>query len=210
MTFKVLTIYYKHRRGGFCKRFRLKIEAYLKEGWQVHYIAVAPYPYQDKNLIPHILPCPFQKHSGIIFWAWFFSLVPLYALLLGLRYKFQLISAATPVYAWISGPVKWLRKAPMITLLFTKPQFTTDCHDDYRFLKNFESLLERLGVYWSDKLIANSFACRKSWIQRYHLNPDKVEVHTNHIDAPLFKKEEQRQKLIRRLRYHQHRDPGTA
>ena len=38
MILKVLTIYYKHRRGGFCKRFRLKIEAYLKAGWQVHYI----------------------------------------------------------------------------------------------------------------------------------------------------------------------------
>jgi glycosyltransferase involved in cell wall biosynthesis len=200
MTIKVLTIYYKHRRGGFCKRFRLKIEAYLKAGWQVHYIAVEPYPYQNDNLIPHILPYPFKKHSGIFFWAWFFKLAPLYALFLGLRHKFHLISAATPVYAWISGPVKWLRKIPMITLLWTKPQFTTDCHEDYQSLNKLENILERWGVRWSDRMIANSEACRKSWIQFYPLGAEQVAVYPNHIDAPSFSKEEQRQKLIQELK----------
>ena len=200
MTLKVLTIYYKHRRGGFCKRFRLKIEAYLKAGWQVHYIAVEPYPYQDENLIPHLLPYPFQKHSGLFFWAWFFAMTPLHALILGLRHKFHLISAATPVYAWISGPVKWLRKIPMVTLLWTKPQFTTDCHEDYRLFNKLENVLERWGVRWSDRMIANSDACRNSWIQRYRLDAEKVEVHTNHVDAPSFKKEEQRQNLIQELK----------
>lgn len=196
MTSKVLTIYYKHRRGGFCKRFRLKVEAYLKAGWQVHYIAVEPYPYSDENLIPHILPCPFQKHSGLFFWAWFFTITPLYALALGLRHKFHLISAATPVYAWISGPLKGLRRIPMVTLLWTKPQFTTDCHEDYQSLNRLENILERWGIRWSDWMIANSEACRAAWIERYRLDAEKIEVYPNHVDAPLFKKEEQRQKLI--------------
>lgn len=200
MTSKVLTIYYKHRRGGFCKRFRLKVEAYLKAGWQVHYIAVEPYPYSDENLIPHILPCPFQKHSGLFFWAWFFTFTPLYALALGLRHKFHLISAATPVYAWISGPLKALRRIPMVTLLWTKPQFTTDCHEDYQSLNKLENILERWGIRWSDWMIANSEACRAAWIERYRLDAEKIEVYPNHVDAPLFKKEEQRQKLIEDLK----------
>jgi len=197
---KVLTIYYKHRRGGFCKRFRLKIEAYLNEGWQVHYIAVEPYPYQDENLIPHILPCPFQKHSGLFFWGWFFTMAPLYALALGLRHKFNLISAATPVYAWISGLVKWLRKTPMVTLLWTKPQFSTDYHRDYRSLNKLENRLEQWGVRWSDRLVANSEACRNSWIQQYKIDTKNIVMHPNHIEAPSFKKEEQRYKLIKELR----------
>lgn len=196
MTLNVLTIYYKHRRGGFCKRFRLKVEAYLKAGWQVHYIAVEPYPYTDENLIPHILPCPFQKHSGLFFWAWFFTITPLYSLALGLRHKFHLISAATPVYAWISGPLKWLRRIPMVTLLWTKPQFTTDCHEDYQSLNKLENILERWGIRWSDWMIANSEACQTAWIERYKLDIEKIEVYPNHVEAPLFKKEEQRQKLI--------------
>jgi glycosyltransferase involved in cell wall biosynthesis len=200
MALKVLTIYYKHRRGGFCKRFRLKIETYLKAGWQVHYIAVEPYPYKDDNLIPHILPCPFQKHAGLPFWTWFFTLAPLHALALGLRHKFDLISAASPVYAWISGPVKWLRKTPMVTLLLTQPQFTTDCHEDYRSLNRLEGALERRGARWSDLLIANSEACRNSWIQRYQLDTEKVKVLTNHVDTRSFQKENQRQKLIQELK----------
>jgi len=117
-----------------------------------------------------------------------------------LRHKFHLISAATPVYAWISGPVKWFRKIPMVTLLWTKPQFTTDCHEDYRLFNKLENVLERWGVRWSDRMIANSDACRNSWIQRYRLDAEKVEVHTNHVDAPSFKKEEQRQNLIQELK----------
>ena len=196
MTLKVLTIYYKHRRGGFCKRFRLKIEAYLKAGWQVHYIAVEPYPYQDENLIPHILPCPFKKHSGLLFWTWFFTMTPLYAVILGLRNKFNLISAATPVYAWISGPVKQLHKIPMVTLLWTKPQFSTDCHQDYQSLNKLENILERWGVRWSDCMIANSEACRNSWIQQYKVEAKSIAMHPNHVDAPSFKKQNQRHKLI--------------
>ncbi len=200
MTLNVLTIYYKHRRGGFCKRFRLKLEAYLKAGWQVHYIAVEPYPYQHKNLIPHILPCPFKKHSGLFFWTYFFTTALIHALILGLRYKFNLISAAAPVYAWISGPVKWLRKTPMVTLLLTNPQFTTDCHEDYRSLNKLENVLERWGTRWSDNMIANSEACRRSWIQRYQLEAGKVEVYPNHVDAPHFEKEDQRKRLIHELK----------
>ena len=193
---KVLTMYYKHRRGGFCKRFRLKIEAYLDAGWQVHYLAIEPFPYQDKNLIPHILPFPFQKHSGLFFWAWFFLMAPLHGLVLGFRHKFHLISAATPVYAWISGPVKWLRKTPMITLLWTKPQFSTDCHEDYRSLNKLEHVLERWGVGWSDRMIANSEPCRGAWIQQYRVDPERIALLPNHIDTRPFSKENQRQKLI--------------
>ena len=200
MTFKVLTIYYKHRRGGFCKRFRFQVETYLKAGWQVHYIAVEPYPYQNENLIPHILPSPFQKHSGLFFWSWFFSITPLYALIVGIRHKFRFISAATPVYAWISGPVKWLRNIPMVTLLWTKPQFTTDCHENYRSLYKLENTLERWGIRWSDRMIANSEACRQSWIKEYHLDEEKIAVHPNHVEAPSFNKAEQRQALIQELK----------
>lgn len=197
---KVLTIYYKHRRGGFCKRFRLKIEAYLEAGWQVHYIAVEPFPYPHEDLIPHILPCPIKKHSGLLFWAWFFTTAPLFAMILGLRHKFHLISAATPVYAWISGPVKWLRKSPMVTLLWTKPQFSTDAHGDYRSLNKLEYVLERWGVQWSDRMVANSEACRRAWIERYRINPEKIAVLANHVEAPSFNKEEQRQQLIRKFK----------
>ena len=200
MTHKVLTIYYKHRRGGFCKRFRQKLEAYLNAGWQVHYIAVEPYPYQNHNLIPHILPCPFQKHSGLLFWSWFFTMAPLHALILGMRHRFHLISAATPVYAWISGPAKWLRRIPMITLLWTKPQFTTDCHEDYQSLNKLENTVERWGVRWSDHMTANSEACRKAWVERYALEPEKVTVYPNHVDRPTFDKKERRQGLIRKLK----------
>ena len=89
-----------------------------------------------------------------------------------------------------------MRRIPMVTLLWTKPQFTTDCHEDYQSLNKLENILERWGIRWSDCMIANSEACRATWIERYRLDAEKIKVYPNHVDAPLFKKEEQRQKLI--------------
>jgi glycosyltransferase involved in cell wall biosynthesis len=87
----------------------------------------------------------------------------------------------------------------MVTALWTNPLFTTDCHEDYRSLNKLENILERWGVQWSNLLIANSEACRNSWVQRYPSDAEKFKVHTNHVDAPVFKKEEQRQQLIQEL-----------
>jgi len=84
---KILTIYYKHKRGGFCKRIKLKIEAYLEKGWEVHYIAVLPYPYGHRNLKPHILPTPMSRHDGIVFWAYFFLAAPVYAFILSVKHR---------------------------------------------------------------------------------------------------------------------------
>ena len=73
---KVLTIYFKFKPDGFCKRFRLMIEAFLDQGCQVHYIAVEPYPFEHKNLIPHIMPTPMKSRESLAFWSYFFWWLP--------------------------------------------------------------------------------------------------------------------------------------
>ena len=45
----------------------MKINAHLEQGWKVHYIAVEPFPYKHKNLIPHILTTPFKNHDTLFF-----------------------------------------------------------------------------------------------------------------------------------------------
>ena len=44
-------------------------------------------------------------------------------------------------------------------------------------------------------MIANSEACRNSWIQQYKVDAKSIAMHPNHVDAPSFKKQNQRHKL---------------
>jgi glycosyltransferase involved in cell wall biosynthesis len=194
-TAKILTIYYKHKRGGFCKRIKMKIEAYLEKGWVVHYVAVARYPYEDKNLIPHIIPQLLPKAEGILFWMYFFLVAPIYSIFLSLKYRFTLISAVSPVYAWICTPSKWITKTPMVTFLLTKPKFTTDCHEQYQSLAPLEKWMENAGLNSSNLIIANSHACRDEWVNQMGANKNNIEVHPNNTAQLVFDKERQRQNL---------------
>lgn len=196
-TLKILTIYYKHKRGGFCKRIKMKIEAYLEKGWEVHYIAVSPYPYERPNLVPHILPTPMSRHEGIVFWIYFFLAAPVYSFLLSVKCRFALISAVSPVYAWICAPAKLFLRVPMATFLLTKPRFTTDCHNPYKALARVELFLEKIGMNCSTLLIANSQGCREEWIRQFGGKFERIEVHPNNVETQAFDKKEQREKLLR-------------
>ena len=103
---KILTVYYKHKLGGFCKRLRMKIEAYLEKGWEVHYVSVEPFPYSHENLIPHILPTPMHQHDTVFFWIYFFTVSPWYVLWVAMKNRVDLISIFSTLYALIAGPAK--------------------------------------------------------------------------------------------------------
>ncbi|MCH8209180.1 MAG: glycosyltransferase family 4 protein [Nitrospinae bacterium] len=196
-TTKILVVYYKHKRGGFCKRIKMKIDAYLEKGWVVHYIAVTPYPYEHANLIPHILATPFSRHEGIMFVSYFFLAAPIYAFLLQARYRFDLISSVSPVYAWICVPAKFFGRAPMATFLLTKPKFSADTHEPYKALGKIEFMLEKTGIKCSDLLIANSNGCRKEWIRQCGNQFERIEVLFNNVEKADFNRREKREILLR-------------
>ena len=114
---KVLVVHYRHKPGGYSHRLRMKIEAFLQEGWEVHYIAVEPYPYSHPNLVPHILWSPTPRFDTPLFWAWFFLVCPLYTLKVGLNIRPHLISVFSPPYGWICRLLKRLGKIPMAVFL---------------------------------------------------------------------------------------------
>lgn len=192
---KVLTVYYKHKPGGFCKRLRMSIEAWLERGWQVHYIAAEPYPYSHPNLFPHILPNPARRHDTLWFWGWFFLACPWYALFTAIKYRPALIAAPSPVYACICAPARWILRKPMLTFIFSKPRFNTDCREEYRFLEKVERSLEKRGLGASSRILANSQAGRSAWVTEYGPSAERIEVFPNNVDDPPFDKEARREKL---------------
>ena len=191
---KILTVYYKHKPGGFCKRIDMKIQAFLEKGWEVHTVSVEPLPYSHQNHIDHILPP--VKHETFFFWLYFFTVSPWYILFLTLRLNIDLISAVSPVYACLSLPGRWLKGIPMQTLILSKPRFMTGSRKMDLFLSCVERILEKLGLSGSDLLIANSEGSKAEWSREYGRKAKNIEVLTNNVDEIQFDKKEQRSKLL--------------
>ncbi|NIQ02113.1 MAG: glycosyltransferase [Nitrospinaceae bacterium] len=192
---KVLTIYYKIKPDGFCKRYRLMIDAFLDKGCEVHYIAVDPYPFQHDRLIPHILPTPMRSRENLFFWSYFFTLSPLYLLWLCLRYRVDLISVGSPLYACLSGLAKWICRRPLVTFIFITPNSVAQWRFDSTLYEKIETFMETLGLKWSDLLLANSWGAQSAWNKVYPEIP--IEVFPNNVEEHAFNKQERRQRVLR-------------
>jgi glycosyltransferase involved in cell wall biosynthesis len=194
---QILTIYYKHKPGGFCKRLRMKIEAYLDRGWTVHYIAVEPFPYSHPNLIAHILPTPMRNHDSIPFWVYFFLTVPLYMAWVGMKQRAHLISVFSPLYALISAPAKWVLNVPMITFVrFPPHQNPVFSYRESCLITWMEGFFEKLGLAFSDKVLATSQAVREAIVKLCPKARGKTEVLYNHLEETAFDKGFRKDRLI--------------
>jgi len=153
----VLTIYYRFKPDGFCKRYKLMIDAYLEKGWKVHYVAADIYPFDHPNLTAHILPTPMKSRTSLCFWIYFFALAPWALLWIGLKHRIDLISVGSPLYAFLSGLAKLFTRVPMLTFIFITPNSTARWKKQYRILMWIERYLETLGLAFSSILLANSW-----------------------------------------------------
>lgn len=193
---KILTIYYKDKPGGFCRRLRFKIKAFLDKGWEVHYIAVEPFPYTHPRLKPHILPTPMSKHDSLVFWLYFFAVSPCYLFWVSAKNKIDLITTGSPLYTFLCGPTKIFLQIPIMTLILIKPNFHTEWKPGFKILKHIEKLIERLGLRWSKTALANSWGSSETWKKMYGSDGEFISVLPNHVDTLPFVKSDQRKYIL--------------
>jgi glycosyltransferase involved in cell wall biosynthesis len=191
---RILTIYFKFKPDGFCKRFRLMIEAYLDKGCQVHYIAVEPYPFEHENLIPHIIPTPMKSRSSLVFWSYFFAVAPWSLLWVSIRHRVQLISVGSPLYACLAGVAKLISGIPLITFIFITPNSVAQWRFSYSLYEKIETLMDKMGLRWSNLLLANSWGAQSAWNKVYPKIP--IEVFPNNVEEQCFDKQERRKNLL--------------
>ena len=84
----------------------------------------------------------------------------------------------------------------MLTLILSKPKFNTGCRKEFRLFMSIESLMEKLGLMWSDTLLANSKASRKEWVKQYGKSMERIRVLPNNITSPSFDKPKKRKDLL--------------
>jgi len=171
------------------------IDAFLDQGCKVHYIAVDPYPFEHKNLIPHIMPTPMKSRESLMFWSYFFAMAPWHLLWVSLKHRVNLISVGSPLYACLSGLAKLITRVPLITFIFITPNSVAQWRFHYTLYERIETLMDKLGLRWSDLLLANSWGAQSAWNRVYPST--SIEVFPNNVEDHPFNKQEQRQKVLK-------------
>ena len=182
----ILTIYYKHKPGGFCKRLRMKIEAYLEHGWTVHYIAVEPFSYQHRNLIPHLLNSPTDNHTSLFFWMYFFLAAPIKVIQVARQENIDLFSVFSPIYGYIVTPAIKMLKIPMILFIRFVPSRMAE--SKRTIISKIQSKFESIGLGASTKTYAPSSAIKNAMIKEYGTVGRRIEVFPNNIEVCNFNK----------------------
>jgi glycosyltransferase involved in cell wall biosynthesis len=193
---RILTVYYKHKPGGFCKRLQMKIEAYLEHGWKVHYIAVEPFPYKHPNLTPHILPTPMSHHDSLLFWIYFFALAPWFTAWVAYKEKIQLLSIFSLSYASVCIPAKWVTRAPLLTFIRSMKEKKEFSYMQSGIVHRVEGIIAKAGLNQSDSIVVNSKSIQDE-LMCFTESPEKIEVIHNHIPPVSINQEEIRKKLVR-------------
>lgn len=177
---KILSIYYKHKPGGFCKRFYRMLTALADAGGEVHYIAVEPYPISHPRIIPHILWAPFSKKEGLLFWIYFILTAPVYSLLIGLRSKIDIVSVFGGLYSFLAFPLK-LGGTPVITFARSDVREINRLQRRSRLLMFWEDVLVGVGLKLSDRVVTVSDFLKEVLSARYRIHSERICVLKNHI-----------------------------
>ncbi len=159
---RVVTIYYRHRRGGHCKRLYMMISALLKEGFEVHYVSAENFLIPaHPNLVAHIVPLPIKKREGFWFWL-FFSLLAPFALLRASASKRPVaIAVFDPNYSLMAKLASLLCRTKIVLFMRAVPWRVHLADRRSEIVRSFLSLIDYSGLRAAHKVVAVTAAMQK-------------------------------------------------
>ncbi len=195
---KILSVYYKHKPGGFCKRLYMMFDALLAEGAKIHYISTEPYPKLNSEVKQHILWTPFNKKEGLFFWLYFICITPFYLLIVGRREKIDLVSVFGGVYGFLAIFLKLLLQKPIMIFVRADGFKVGESLGRPVFILFFEEFLSKIGFELSDQIITVNHHLKTIISLRHKIRKDKITVLSNHIEdlsQDILSKKDYRKKL---------------
>jgi glycosyltransferase involved in cell wall biosynthesis len=153
---KILSIFYKHKEGGFNKRLYRLYLALANRDIAIHYIAVDALPIRHSNIKKHIIWTPFNNHTSLFFWGYFILIAPIYCTWVAWKNRVEKIVVFSSFYAAICGLAAVTLRLKMVTFL------RIDVLKESTFEKKplykiwFNRIFERLGLFLSTLVVSNS------------------------------------------------------
>ncbi len=177
-----MTAMYTMRKGGSYDRFKMMIESFLEQQWEVHCLSLTPIQIEHSFCHNHKIYFPFRKVDGLIAKLVVLSIFPPWAIWVGWRNKIDLIIAFGSLYAFIQGFAKWWLRKSMVTLIRGRSSFGFKMQNSSKWALNINKLIESIGFNFSDRIITNNVAERDEMLKSLgKRNSIDVQVLYNNI-----------------------------
>ena len=173
-----LSVYYKHKQGGFNQRLYQMYSALAARHHHVHYVATEPLPVRASNIQMHILRAPFQNSANLVFWIYFCAVAPFFCMWVAWRHRVEKVVVFSSFYAFICIlPVLLLRKK-MVT--FLRSDIVRESSIEKRpWLKKYAyGFCERIGLRLSSLVVPNSNSLMQT-VSRRHRTVDMAVLPNN-------------------------------
>jgi glycosyltransferase involved in cell wall biosynthesis len=163
---KIMTAMYTLRRGGAYDRFIMMLEAFLERQCEVHCLSLTPIHIKHPCYHNHAVTLPFKHGNDIVTRLVVLFLFPLWLSLIGWREKVDLLVAFGPVYAFMQAIPKLILGRPMITFIRLELSFGLKIQDSPRFLAYLNRVMEYIGLFFSNKVVAANTNIRDRVVQK--------------------------------------------
>ena len=163
---KILSVYYKHKQGGFNQRLYKLYRALTDRDHHIHYIAASPFPISRTNIDAHVLRIPFWRAENPVFWICFLMMAPLYCLWIAISRNIDKIVVFSGIYAAVCCPTAVLLQRPMIVFLRADVLKESRLQGKSLLKIALHGFLERLGLRFSSLVITNSLILRNTISER--------------------------------------------
>ncbi len=180
----VLTCYYRPKPGGCCKRYFRAIQALLKRGHTVHYLAVSPFPINHSRCHFHRFPWSAKRTENILFWGVFFLLAPLLLFFLAQIHRVTHLFAFDSLYVFVLQPSRILKKLPLSFFVRGDAVEQHRLKEHSKFIIAAEKFTEAMAIS-NIHMYCVSKSLEKNILSRHHfLKPEYHQVFPNEIPQP--------------------------
>ena len=162
---KVMTVMYSLKRGGAYDRFKMMVETFLEREWEVHCLSLTPIRFDHPLYYNHVLPPPIGADSDVAMRFVTLSVLPFYSLWVSWRRRVDLFVAFGSLYAFVEALAKCVLRKPMITLIRGDSTYGLKVRGAPRYMLVLNGLVEDLGIFFSDRIIAVNQAIRDKIIR---------------------------------------------
>lgn len=119
---RILTIYFRHQRGGLNVRLYALVEALLARGVEVHVVSAAPLALDDhRSLVRHRVPWVSSEPGGLLFWLWFSAAAPWVLARVALAVRPRALVVFDPYYAVLGRLAARLARMPVVLFVRAIP-----------------------------------------------------------------------------------------
>ena len=189
---RLLSIYYTHKPGGFCKRLYRLINALAKAGHEVHYLTLdhPPTASISTDVCIHILPFPLRARRGLFFWAVFTLFAPLYVFSHAVRLRAERIVVFGAFYSAMSS---FTTALSIPTVLFLRSLvFRIDVITGKPWLiRKLACAVEKWGMKRAARVVCMTRAMQQevetflgSPLGRFHVLPNDIQTGTADGSSP--------------------------